>query len=153
VVSPSSYPTSNLRFHPFDHVPRCPSRLACNFRLCVHLSGNPIPPKKTGAHSRAEAFNQAFLGRQPSKQGSVHTAAKPQTVVICASMPRPTLTSRLSLPHRLKNGTPSNSVPTSRNTSPKRTMSDHNKPGLVLRVNVLKAGCPRRLPRCRMSWS
>ncbi|PSN66397.1 hypothetical protein BS50DRAFT_574824 [Corynespora cassiicola Philippines] len=61
---------------------------------------------------------------------------------------RPSLTSKLSLPGRLKNnhnssngnGTASNpsSVPPSRGTSPKRTMSDQNKPSLVLRATVLK---------------
>jgi hypothetical protein len=145
VVSPSSYTTSKSSFHPFDPIPRRPSRLVCSFQLCLHLPSNHVPSKETGAHSRAEALNQAFLGRLPSKQ----TAAKPQTVVICASMPRPTLTSRLSLPHRLKNGTPSNSVPASRNTSPKRAMSEHNKPGLVLRVNVLKAGARLDYPAAR----
>ncbi|KAF2466049.1 uncharacterized protein BDR25DRAFT_306271 [Lindgomyces ingoldianus] len=61
-------------------------------------------------------------------------------------MPRPTLTSKLSLPHRLKNnhnngsGTNSSptSVPASRSSSPKRAMLDPAKAGLVLRANVLK---------------
>ncbi|KAF2190196.1 hypothetical protein K469DRAFT_699807 [Zopfia rhizophila CBS 207.26] len=59
-------------------------------------------------------------------------------------MPRPTLTSKLSLPHRLKhsnsNGTHSNptSAPASRSTSPKRSMTDPTKAGLVLRTNVIK---------------
>ncbi|UPX15026.1 Phosphatidylserine decarboxylase [Ascochyta rabiei] len=55
-------------------------------------------------------------------------------------MPRPAFTSKLSLSQRLKqnNSTTSvNSVPTSRQGSPKRTMSDV-KPGLVLRANVVK---------------
>lgn len=58
-------------------------------------------------------------------------------------MPRPAFTSKLSLPHRLKQTTANssttsvNSIPTSRQGSPKRTMSDV-KPGLVLRANVIK---------------
>ena len=58
-------------------------------------------------------------------------------------MPRPAFTSKLSLPHRLKQNTANgsstsvNSIPTSRTGSPKRTMSDV-KPGLVLRANVIK---------------
>ncbi|KAF3037208.1 hypothetical protein E8E12_003859 [Didymella heteroderae] len=58
-------------------------------------------------------------------------------------MPRPAFTSKLSLPHRLKQNnqnsstTSVNSIPTSRQGSPKRTMSDV-KPGLVLRANVIK---------------
>ncbi|KAE8848449.1 hypothetical protein PTNB73_02291 [Pyrenophora teres f. teres] len=67
-------------------------------------------------------------------------------------MPRPTFTSKLSLPHRLKhpqstnsngaNSTPT-SVPQSRNGSPKpRQRSDMSEqqpvPGLVLRANVIK---------------
>ena len=59
------------------------------------------------------------------------------------------MTSRLSLPSRLKynNGASSNppSLPTSRNTSPRRNMSENAKPGLVLRVNVLKVR--PRVPR------
>ncbi|KAF2260176.1 hypothetical protein CC78DRAFT_547751 [Lojkania enalia] len=74
-------------------------------------------------------------------------------------MPRPPFTSKLSLQHRLKshnssnngsNGHPSapTSVPISRSASPKRAMADKERPGLVLRVNVLKVGAPRppRLP-------
>jgi phosphatidylserine decarboxylase len=59
---------------------------------------------------------------------------------------RPTLTSKFSLPHRLKNNNHSNnhggsaSVPTSRNTSPRRNMSDPTKQGLVLKTSVLKVG-------------
>ncbi|KAF2011547.1 hypothetical protein BU24DRAFT_354631 [Aaosphaeria arxii CBS 175.79] len=61
-------------------------------------------------------------------------------------MPRPTLSSKLSLPSRLKNNhnntnAPTSnpaSVPTSRRTSPLRTMSDSSKPGLVLKANVIK---------------
>jgi len=74
-------------------------------------------------------------------------------------MPRPKLTSRLSLPSRLKNGTAhahahahangSNSsltsTPASRSQSPRRTMNDQTKPGLLLRANVIKVG--RRTPR------
>ncbi|KAF1933322.1 uncharacterized protein M421DRAFT_97499 [Didymella exigua CBS 183.55] len=58
-------------------------------------------------------------------------------------MPRPAFTSKLLLPHRLKYNTANssttsvNSIPTSRQGSPKRTMSDV-KPGLVLRANVIK---------------
>ncbi|KAF2632974.1 hypothetical protein BU25DRAFT_406248 [Macroventuria anomochaeta] len=55
-------------------------------------------------------------------------------------MPRPAFTSKLLLPQRLKqnNSTTSvNSIPTSRQGSPKRNMSDV-KPGLVLRANVIK---------------
>ncbi|KAH6642283.1 phosphatidylserine decarboxylase-domain-containing protein, partial [Boeremia exigua] len=53
---------------------------------------------------------------------------------------RPSFTSRLSLPQRLKQNsstTSVNSTATSRQGSPKRNMSDV-KPGLVLRANVLK---------------
>ncbi|KAF7448988.1 C2 domain containing protein [Pyrenophora tritici-repentis] len=67
-------------------------------------------------------------------------------------MPRPTFTSKLSLPHRLKHPQSSNSnganltptsVPQSRNGSPKpKQRSDmseqHQVPGLVLRANVIK---------------
>ncbi|CAN9300316.1 phosphatidylserine decarboxylase proenzyme [Alternaria alternata] len=62
-------------------------------------------------------------------------------------MPRPTFTSKLSLPHRLKhqtsytsnpNSTPT-SVPASRTGSPKlRAMPEQPVPGLVLRANVIK---------------
>jgi hypothetical protein len=66
-------------------------------------------------------------------------------------MPRPAFTSKLTLPHRLKqhnanSSTASvNSIPTSRQGSPKRTMSDV-KPGLVLRANVIKV-CVVAAPR------
>ncbi|KAF2681648.1 hypothetical protein K458DRAFT_420415 [Lentithecium fluviatile CBS 122367] len=61
-------------------------------------------------------------------------------------MPRPKLTSKLSLPARLKNGNNNangtnsapTSVPASRSASPRRTMSDLAKNGLVLRANVIK---------------
>ncbi|XP_014555989.1 hypothetical protein COCVIDRAFT_100934 [Bipolaris victoriae FI3] len=68
-------------------------------------------------------------------------------------MPRPTFTTRLSLPHRLKRPTscynssstpntqtPASSVPASRNSSPRtRPMPEQPAPaGLVLRVNVIK---------------
>ncbi|KAH5115799.1 phosphatidylserine decarboxylase proenzyme [Parastagonospora nodorum] len=59
-------------------------------------------------------------------------------------MPRPPFTSKLSLPTRFKHannngGPPStpNSIPNSRQGSPKRTM-EQAKPGLMLRANVLK---------------
>lgn len=68
-----------------------------------------------------------------------------------ANMPRPILTSKLSLPARLKSSNNTNgglssnptSTPASRSTSPRRisprrTMSDNSKPALVLRANVLK---------------
>ena len=63
-------------------------------------------------------------------------------------MPRPAFTTKLSLPHRLKqntatgSSTPAPSIPSSRTGSPKRTMSDV-KPGLVLRANVIKVRAPR----------
>ena len=58
---------------------------------------------------------------------------------------RPAFASKLSLPVRLKHNNSSNSVsatttdPAGRRLSPQRaTMSENIKPGLVLRVNVLK---------------
>lgn len=70
-------------------------------------------------------------------------------------MPRPAFTSKLSLPHRLKqqssytngaNSTPT-SVPASRTGSPKlRAMNEQPTPGLVLRANVIKVR-PPMLPR------
>ena len=68
---------------------------------------------------------------------------------------RPSFTSKLSLPARLKLNNTTNSAPSSvpnspRTGSPRRAMTENNKPGLVLRVNVLKvrgrypaARCPR----------
>lgn len=67
-------------------------------------------------------------------------------------MPRPAFTSKLSLPQRLKqnntnsSSTSVNSIPTSRQGSPKRTMSDL-KPGLVLRANVIKVRAATALRR------
>ncbi|KAH7371256.1 phosphatidylserine decarboxylase-domain-containing protein [Pyrenochaeta sp. MPI-SDFR-AT-0127] len=60
-------------------------------------------------------------------------------------MPRPTFTSKLSLPARLKHSNTTSgyhsaptSVPASRSGSPKRAMAEQPKPGLVLRANVIK---------------
>lgn len=79
---------------------------------------------------------------QQDRPGTADALAAAATS-IKASMPRPAFTSKLSLPHRLKqhnansSTTSVNSIPTSRQGSPKRTMSDI-KPGLVLRANVIK---------------
>jgi hypothetical protein len=62
---------------------------------------------------------------------------------------RPAFTTKLSLPVRLKHNNNTNaaptSVPTSRAVSPRRAMSDHGKPGLVLRAHVIQVcTTPRR---------